>query len=116
MKKLSRKERIGALTLAVTAMAITAGSLLLRGVATKTAPMPEVTVIHTSADSTGHYSDVNDRDDGRRGAKNKNGRKKKKKKERGDSTRKSSRKKSRTKQSEAARPRDPLSEPVPLRQ
>lgn len=116
MKKLSRKERIGALTLAVTAMAITAGSLLLRGVATKTAPMPEVTVIHTSADSTGHYSDVNDSDDGRRGAKKKKGRKKKKKKERGDSTRKSSRKKGRSKPSEAARPRDPLSEPVPLRQ
>ena len=111
MKKLSRKERIGALTLAVTAMAITAGSLLLRGVATKTAPMPEVTVIHTSADSTGHYSDVNDSDDGRRGAK-----KKKKKKERGDSTRKSSRKKGRSKPSDTARPRDPLSEPVPLRQ
>lgn len=115
MKKLSRKERIGALTLAVTAIAITAGSLLLRGVATKTAPMPEVTVIHTSADSTGHYSDVNDSDDERRGAKKKKGRKKKKK-ERGDSTRKSSRKKGRSKPSDTTRPRDPLSEPVPLRQ
>lgn len=121
MKKLSRKERLGAAALAVVAIGVTAGTLLLRGVTSATAPMPQVTVIHTSADA-GNNSATGDSArsaDGRHSDKySRKGRKEREDKGKAD---KGKRKKQRKRKTDAGgretgsnRVRDLLSEPIPV--